>query len=266
MELFGSHPPPAVSVARFTHTHFTGVDSLLDLYRKFLAGVSCIQKIIKTMPDYIPQDQAERYSWLQTFKDYFVTNAVALGFTAADGTALGVLWNPYSDAYTDVGPKKNQYATAVGLLEEKGGAFVSQVRSLVGEIQVDTDITDAQRTSAGLPIRKETRTAAAIPTTRPVGEIDTAQRLQHTISFRDEGATSKAKPDGVRGCEIWSVIGPAPASIADARYVATDTATPYLATYAPAEAGKTVHYFLRWVNSRNQSGPWSETVAATIGG
>ncbi len=50
------------------------------------------------------------------------------------------------------------------------------------------------------------------------------------------------------------------------RYLATDTASPYLATFDAADAGKTVHYFFRWVNTRNESGPWSATVAATVGG
>lgn len=90
--------------------------------------------------------------------------------------------------------------------------------------------------------------------------------LQHTLSFRNEGAADRAKPEGVRGCEIWCVTGPGPASVADARYLATDTASPYLATFDAADAGKTVHYFFRWVNARNESGPWSATVAATIGG
>ena len=59
---------------------------------------------------------------------------------------------------------------------------------------------------------------------------------------------------------------PAPASVADARYLATDAATPYLATFDAADAGNSVHYFCRWVNTRNQPGPWSETVTATISG
>jgi hypothetical protein len=217
------------------------------------------------MSDYIPIEQAARFTWLQTFKDYFVPNAVALGYTAESATHLTSVWNDYSDAYTDLGPKKNSYTAAVGLLEQTDGILVAEVRALAAGIQVDSDVSDAQRASAGLPIRKDTRTRVAVPATRPVGEIDTSQRLQHTISFRDAGATGKAKPDGVRGCEIWSVIGPAPADIAAARYLATDTSTPYMMPYSSEDAGKTVHYFLRWVNSRNEAGPWSETVAATVG-
>jgi hypothetical protein len=218
------------------------------------------------MADYIPQDKASRHDWLGNFQTNLTANASALGTTAAEATAIHALWLAYDAAYVDVAPKENAYHAALAILTEKEDALVSEVRSLAAEIQVNSDVTDASRTGAGLPLRKTTRTAAAVPTTRPVGEVDTSQRLQHTISFRDEGAVGKAKPEGVRGCEIWAVIGTGPASVADARYLATDTATPYVATFDAADAGKPVHYFLRWVNTRSEAGPWSVTVTATIGG
>lgn len=220
----------------------------------------------KNMADYIPQDKASRHDWLENFQAFLTANAPALGSTAPEAAAIHALWLEYEAAYVDVIPKENAYRAALDTLATKEDALVSQVRSLAAEIQVDSAVTDATRTGAGLPIRKTTRTASAVPTTRPVGEVDTSQRLQHTISFRDEGAVGKAKPEGVRGCEIWAVICAGPASVSDARYLATDTATPYVATFDAADAGKSVHYFLRWVNTRNEAGPWSVTVTATIGG
>ena len=218
------------------------------------------------MPDYIPQDKDARFQWSNTFLNYFLANTVSLGFTVADGTALTAVWTPYSDAYTALTPAENTYRAAVGNLDETGSAFITDVRALVAQIQANPAVTDETRTAAGLPVRSTTRTAVGVPTTRPVAEVDASQRLQHQINFRDQGATTKAKPEGVRGCEIWVVIGPGPASVADARYLGTDTATPYLAAFEPADAGKSAHYFTRWVNTRNQPGPWSETVTATIGG
>ena len=218
------------------------------------------------MADFIPRDRGARFQWLDTFRAYFETNAEALGFTAGDAAAITAQWTPSGDSYAALPPTENAYNAALATLNEQETEFIDHVRGLVAEIQVNPDVTDALRTAAGLPIRKTTRTAAAVPTTRPVAEVDTAQRLQHTLSFRNEGAADRAKPEGVRGCEIWCVTGPGPASVADARYLATDTASPYLATFDAADAGKTVHYFFRWVNTRNESGPWSATVAATIGG
>jgi hypothetical protein len=56
-----------------------------------------------------------------------------------------------------------------------------------------------------------------------------------------------------------------PADPGQCHFVALDTSSPYLLVHDPADAGKTAHYMMRWVNTRNQPGPWSETVSATIG-
>ena len=95
--------------------------------------------------------------------------------------------------------------------------------------------------------------------------VDTAQRLQHTIAFSDETTlTSKAKPAGVRGAQIWVKIGdPERSDPNELTYLATDTRTPYVADFAGADANKVDHYMLRWESTRGETGPWSETASAT---
>ena len=141
------------------------------------------------------------------------------------------------------------------------------IRKIATVLQADPSMTDPERAAALLPIRDTTRTAAPVPTTRPVVVADASQRLQHTLSWRDETTpTSKAKPPGVLGAEIWHAVGATPP--ADPKlytFGALDTATPYLLHHDPADGGKLAHYIVRWVNTRNQPGPWSETVSVTIG-
>ena len=43
------------------------------------------------------------------------------------------------------------------------------------------------------------------------------------------------------------------------------TRRPYAADYPGTDANKIAHYMLRWVNTRGEKGPWSETASATIG-
>ena len=113
-----------------------------------------------------------------------------------------------------------------------------------------------------------TLTAAAAAATRPVGVVDTSERLRHTIKFFDESTPqSRAKPSGVMGCEIWVKLGDtAPADPNELQFLGLDTATPYMAEYAGDQGGKKAHYMLRWVTTRGDKGPWSETVSATIAG
>src|ERR1035437_5980154 len=54
--------------------------------------------------------------------------------------------------------------------------------------------------------------------------------------------------------------------ISQLAYVATDSGTPYLAEYTGAQAGQMACYWLRWINTRGEKGPWSEPVSATIPG
>jgi hypothetical protein len=42
--------------------------------------------------------------------------------------------------------------------------------------------------------------------------------------------------------------------------------TPQLEEYTAAQAGQTATYWLRWVSTRGDKGPWSEPVSATIPG
>jgi len=35
--------------------------------------------------------------------------------------------------------------------------------------------------------------------------------------------------------------------------------------FPAADGGKNAHYLLRWVNSKGDKGPWSETASATVG-
>jgi len=78
--------------------------------------------------------------------------------------------------------------------------------------------------------------------------------------------TSKAKPAGVMGAEIWVKCGDAPPTDpSQCGFLALDTRTPYTADYPGTDANKVAYYMLRWVKTRGEKGPWSETVSATIG-
>jgi hypothetical protein len=43
------------------------------------------------------------------------------------------------------------------------------------------------------------------------------------------------------------------------------TRTPAVAEFAGPDAGKTAHYIVRWLSTRGEAGPSSETASAPIG-
>ena len=127
--------------------------------------------------------------------------------------------------------------------------------------------TAAQAAAQAARQAKEAARGSLEGVIRPLVTVDTSQRLQHTIAFQDElTPTSRAKPEGVRGAQIWVKIGdPPPTDPNELTYLATDTRTPYVTDFDGVDGNKVAHYMLRWESTRGDVGPWSETASATSG-
>jgi hypothetical protein len=214
----------------------------------------------------IPHADSDFNDWLIIICEYINTNFAALGLTLAQNTALQALLTLW---LTDYPAHKTGQATAASLTRAKDSTrqqIEELIRTLIATMQANTAVTNEMKAAMQITIKKETHTLSPVPATRPMASIDNKNRLEQTVHFYDESTpTSKAKPDGVRGCELWLKIGGAPPTgESEVKYVATDTKTPYLYHFLPEDAGKTAHWMFRWVNTRNEPGPWSETVSVTI--
>ena len=218
--------------------------------------------------DIFPRPDADFNNWLNPIVTFISANAVTYGLDAAAVAALNGAMPEWTQAYTAYEDPATATTAATARKNAARAALEILLRPLIKQLQASPLMTDTIRTSIGLHVRDISHTPAPVPATPPLATVDTSRRLSHIIDFRDAAAPQRrARPAGVHGCEIWSKVGgPAPASISDLAYVATDTATPYLVEYDIAQGGQTVFYWLRWVNSRGDKGPWSEVVNATIPG
>jgi len=223
------------------------------------------------MPDYIPAPDGDFNAWQANFVTYAGANTANLGIVAADLTPITAAQGAWATALSDHLAKQTASQAARELKDMKRAAFESALRALVRRLQASASVDDSEKRALGITVKDAVQTmatATAVEASRPVGVVDTSQRLRHEIKFFDQSTPqSRAKPKGVMGCEIWVKIGDVPPKDAgECAFVALDTASPYVAEYPGADAGKTAYYMLRWVNTRNEKGPWSETVAATITG
>ena len=218
--------------------------------------------------DYVPHSDAAFDTWQTNYVTFFAANAVALGFDPlVEGLALTAAQGVWAGAYAAHTTAQADAKAATGIKDTDRDALITMIRGFTGQIQANPAVSDDQKAGLGVTVPDTIPTPVGVPTTRPVLEVDTSQRLQITVAFRDEFATSTAKPEGVRGCEIWTKVdGPAPLDIDETAYQATDTRTPHLLTFDGADGGKTVHIIGRWVNTKGEPGPISETVSATVPG
>ncbi len=97
-----------------------------------------------------------------------------------------------------------------------------------------------------------------------------SKRLRHTLRYVDESTpTRRARPRGVIGAEVWvkvSALGdPSASDPGELKFLLLSTRTPAVAEFTGPDGGKTAHYMLRWLSTRGEAGPGSETASATIG-
>lgn len=217
---------------------------------------------------FYPQAGADMAVFTQSLLAFANANLIPLGLTLPQITPLQNSLTAFQSALLAQTNAQNAAQSATENRQLTQSALEANLQQFNTIIQASPTVTDPQRESMGLPVRKTTRTPTPKPTTRPVLQIDTSQRLQHTISFTDQDSPeSRKKPDGVRACKIFEKIGaPQPVNNDDYNYVADDTKSPYINTFQGEDIGKTVYYIAFWVNSTDERGPVSEVVSATVTG
>ncbi len=217
--------------------------------------------------DYIPRGDDAFNAWQANFVNYANANLADLGLIPPDLISITSAQGTWTLSLTAHVAAQANAQSACATKNANRTVLETSIRALVRRLQSSPSVSDAEREALGITVADSAATAAATPTTRPICRVDARQRLQHTIEFADEGTpTRKAKPAGVMGAEIWVLIGPTPpVDPSELTFLAIDTRTPYTTDFDGADGGKQAHYMLRWVNTRGETGPWSETATATIG-
>ena len=214
------------------------------------------------MADSFRGSDAEFNLTANQFGPWLVANGATVGVSAPDVTAITAGVTDWNAKYPDHLTKQTDAGTAASLKDGSRAALEALMRPAAKKVTVPAD-----RTAAGLNEYAEARARVPIPTTRPVITVDNSQRLCQTLRWRDEATpNSRKKPDGVKAIELRCYIGDTPpADPEDYHYCANDSAEPYLMEHDATDAKKNAHHVGRWVNSRGEFGPWSESVMATIG-
>lgn len=216
--------------------------------------------------DYIPDADGAFLIWIDKFLAGITANMVALGLSQAtvDAVAASVTkWKADRQARHDAD------AVAAAAVKAEGAshtALVALIRGATHTINGHPNIDNALRAKAALPAHDEVRTPIGAPTTKPIGRIEVTGHNTLTIHFVDETTPLRtAKPHGVHACEIWFFVGdPAPGDPSGYAFLLSDTRTPHVHVHQAADAGKTAHYLLRWLNTKNERGPWSDVYSAKI--
>ena len=191
-------------------------------------------------------------------------NPPAYGTSAPKIAALDALRVTFD---TDVTAQVAAAAASKAATATKEGSRAPLVNAMRGhrDTAKASGATEAQMAATALPFGGEKVPPTA---TVPAGSVDTSQRLRHTISWTDAAAPdNKRRPRGAMGAEIYVKLdGPPPTDQTQCTFLTVDSATPYVAEYDGADAGKMAHYMLRWRMRDGSTNAWAETISATITG
>ena len=219
------------------------------------------------MHNYIPAPDADYNTFLPKLVQVATANAALLKLAQSDQLALTSTLAGWNLDYSAHLTAQSAAAAATATKDIQRTSSEGIIRPLIAQWQANPAVTDALRALLGLTVRKTTHTASPVPTTRPALNADTSQRLQITLQFQDAASKSKAKPPGVRGCQIWEQIGgTAPLDLTGMTYFGTATRTPGILPFPAADAGKTVYIIARWENTTGQTGPLSEVLSVVVPG
>ena len=214
--------------------------------------------------DNVPKNDAAFHIWQGEIITDVQLFATLWGILSVDITTLTAQQTVWIAAFAKGGNKNNRQSPDVQAKDDARAIYEKALRKFIAKWLSHNDkVSDAERTRMGLTVKSGTHTAVALPTSNPIATIDFSVLLQHTINFVDSDTpTSKAKPSGVIGAEIWGKLGDATVF----SYLGLCTATPDVIHYVDTDAGLKVSYRLRWVNTKGDVGPWSTSVTAMVVG
>lgn len=221
------------------------------------------------MADYIPQNDAEFNLWQASFTEIVEPNLTPWAINADDFKTLKATQTSWITAFAKASNKQNRTSADVQAKADAREVLEKALRQFVGQwLSNNPKVLNSDRERMGLTVKQGGHKPVPAPATCPVGTVDFSVRLQHTIHYADEATPrSKAKPAGVHGCEIWSKTdGNAPTDASELSYLATNTSSPYSTSFEGKYAAKNVYYWLRWVNTRGEPGPWSRGISAMVVG
>ena len=200
------------------------------------------------------------------FSEYLGANAGALGQTAATAAEIAGAVGEFGSAFGNQQQLQQAASAATENKNTKRKALTELLRPVIKNIQSRTQTTDEQRAGLGINIPHGTRSRAPIPSSRPIVVIDSSNRLEQTLTLRDENSiTSRSRPAGVVGAEVYCFInGTPPTDPKQCKLVAVAKKSRVKIKFDGIDAGKNAFFMVRWINSHDEAGPWSETAAATI--
>lgn len=218
---------------------------------------------------YIPNRNADLSLWMDNFDSTAAAAPSVYGLTAANVLTIAAANGALQAAYTPLTSPATKSKAAVAAFNAARQSALNQIRPLAIAIAQNPGISPDDKSALGVTIPKTTRSPLPTPTTVPI--VQTVAMNVGSIQLRSYDTTtptSRSKPFGVAGLEVWQSKGTVFATDpSQCTYQQTVTKTPFTVVYDGSDSGKKSTLFCRWVSKgtltsggQTVPGPWSGPV------
>lgn len=215
----------------------------------------------------MPRKQSEQVAWSANFSQKISQPGFNVGLSEAQITAFGTVNGTLQAAWQEAIDPSTRTKGKISAKDVALKNMKAMAKNLVSIIQGTSTVTDEQKDDLLITIRKTTPSPIPAPTTSP--KIDVLSVTGHEFKLRlsdVDRPTSKAKPAGTIGVNLYSFVGETPpTNVQDWKSEGTATKPSEVTvtideSVAPAT---TVWFTAFWFNARG-SGPATEPVSAVV--
>jgi hypothetical protein len=216
---------------------------------------------------YPPEREADLITATQTFLDVATPVPATYSLTAAQLTLLGTKLSDFQTKWDACQVPNTKTRPAVELKNASKADLVFYLRSLVKVVQNAPTTTNAMRAELAIPLRDFEPSPIPVPGAAPILTVKKVWGHQITCRLESAVSTGRAMPPGVYGAQIYSFVGPEPAS--DEQVWVNQglvTRTQFVVQMAASvPAGAKVWLTAAFVNPRGQTGLACTPVMSGIG-
>ncbi len=220
---------------------------------------------------YLPGPDADFDAWITNFAALIYANPATYGLVITDATTISSAQGSWNTAYLLATTPATRTTPAIAAKDAARLQATAVIRPYATSISRNPAVSNDDKTAVGVNLPNTARTPVPPPLTVPGLSLVSAIHFLQTVAYRDTSTpTTKAKPQGAVGLDLWRTIAPAPATDpSTAQPFGIITKSPAAVGFSAGDVGKVCTYWGRWTTRSGpggmaQTGPWSAPLAVTI--
>lgn len=220
---------------------------------------------------YLPTKDAEFDAWFANFSALITALPATYGLVAGDATIIAASFAAWNAAYLLATNPPTRTSPAIAAKDAQRILSESVIRPYATGISRNPAVTNDDKTAVGVNLPNAARTPVPPPVTAPALTLVSLIHFLATLAYRDTSTpTTKAKPTGATGLELWIALGTAPAADpSTAKPYGVITKSPTAIGFTAPDVGKYATFFGRWVTrsgpgGQAQNGPWSAPLTIVV--